>query len=550
MGGEWAFGSGWRRVPDQWKDAEAGGSGGRGSGSYKLTVLLPDKNPPLALRYATVATAFSVRVDGTEIARVGTPGVDPARTVPAYAPGTVNLPSVSVLNLEIFVSNQIYRVGGLWSVPSLGPEEAIEHARWADEAGSMALAVTLSVIGVVALLLFTLRRKEKTFLHLGVFALIVALRSLVTGEYVLIRIVPGLPFDVIVRLEYLTAFLLLPSGLQFFEAFFPKLWHPRTSAILLWPSRIFAVFVFFLPIEILTRTISFYYPIALPSLIFAAIRVIMRIKQESRGLGLLAGVVALLVTGMIDMASSAFFSITGNLVPWGLGIFAFLEATTLARGFIAAFEKNEALLAEKDLLVKEVHHRVKNSLQVVASLVSLQAHRIPDPAQKAIFQALRQRITAVALVHEKLYGRGLTGRPDLAEYLRDLIALQYPGDGLETRVTWEIHLEPLEVGVGVDDCIDTGLILTELVSNAHKHGLLPQGGGQLSIEMKTFEDRLTLEVGDDGRGFPRDFQPESSSGLGFRLIQALLQRHEGTLTFPSGMGGRIRVDLKVLSAQD
>ena len=218
----------------------------------------------------------------------------------------------------------------------------------------------------------------------------------------------------------------------------------------------------------------------------------------------------------------------------------------MARNFVAAFDKNEALLAEKDLLVKEVHHRVKNSLQVVASLVSLQSHRLQDPGQKAVFQALRQRITAIALVHEKLYGRAFGGQPDLGEYLLDLVRLQYPGDGLEPRrVAWDIHVDPLKTGI--DDCIDTGLILTELMSNAHKHGLLPQGGGRLSVDLRVREGWLVLEVIDDGPGFPAGFQPEASSGLGFRLILALMQRHEGILTVLPGTGGRIRVELKILS---
>ena len=257
----------------------------------------------------------------------------------------------------------------------------------------------------------------------------------------------------------------------------------------------------------------------------------------------MAGVGALALTGLIDMISAAFYATTGDLIPWGLGLFVVLQATALARSFLIAVGRNETLLAEKDLLVKEVHHRVKNSLQVVASLVSLQSNRTQDLRQKAVFHALRQRITAIALVHEKLYGQGIGGRPDLKEYLLDLIRLQYPGDGLEPgRVSWSIHVDALDVGV--DDCVDTGLILTELLSNAHRHGLGAQGG-HLSVDVRVIAGRLVVEVADDGPGFPSDFGPESAEGLGFRVIQALLQRHEGILTFVAGTGARVRVDLKI-----
>ncbi len=549
LGGEWAFGSSWRTIPDQWTGSEAGGTLGRGSGTYRLTVLLPDRGPALALRYFTASSAFAIRANGVEIVRVGTPSIDPTLTVPAYLPGTVALPTGPVLELEILVSNQVYRAGGLWSVPVLGPKPLIETERWQAETAAFVLATVLAVIGFTALLLYSLRRSEKTFIHLGFFALLVALRSLVTGEYTIVRIFPGIPFDLIVRLEYLTAYLLLPAGVRFFEAFFPGLWTPKIRAIMVWPSRIFASLVLFLPLELLTRSIPFYYPIALPSLILGTVLVVRKIRTQRRIWGLLAGVSILVVTALGDMAAAAFFAITGNLVPWGLGAFVVLQASTMARRFLATVERNETLLAEKEFLVMEVHHRVKNSLQIVASLVSLQSNRTQDPQQKAVFTALRHRITAIALVHEKLYGQGVQGRPDMGEYLRDLMALQYPGDGLQTqKVVWQIKMASLTAEV--DDCIDTGLILTELVANAHKHGLLPRGGGELSIDLQVLAGRLILEVADDGPGFPVGFLPEASTGLGFRLILALLQRHDGKLTFVSGAGGKVRVDLKIPSTPE
>ncbi len=87
LGGEWAFGSGWRTIPDQWTGTEAGSIQGRGSGIYRLTILLDENHPELALRYATASTAMAIRADGVELARVGTPASDPERTDPAYAPG-------------------------------------------------------------------------------------------------------------------------------------------------------------------------------------------------------------------------------------------------------------------------------------------------------------------------------------------------------------------------------------------------------------------------------------------------------------------------------
>ena len=151
-----------------------------------------------------------------------------------------------------------------------------------------------------------------------------------------------------------------------------------------------------------------------------------------------------------------------------------------------AFAGVEELLAQKELLIKEIHHRVKNSLQVVASLISLQANRVEDQRTKDIFAALRLRIVSMSLVHEKLYGKVASDRLDLGDYLLDLVRLLVAKDKAgEGEIELEIEAEGVEVEA--DSCFDAGLIVTELVSNAMKHGLLPKGGGRAASR-------------DDGRG--------------------------------------------------
>jgi two-component sensor histidine kinase len=226
-----------------------------------------------------------------------------------------------------------------------------------------------------------------------------------------------------------------------------------------------------------------------------------------------------------------------------MGTFVALQATSLLRKLLASYQATEFHLAENEFLVREIHHRVKNSLQVVASLVTLQANRIEPGPHREVFHALRRRMTAIALVHEKLHSQGTSGLSDVGSYLRDLLELQYPGDELESgKITWRIDGPP--VSVGVDFCIDAGLILTELVANAHKHILVTHRGTHLGIEVR-YTERLVFELIDDGPGFPPGFVPEASKGLGFRLVLSLLPRNGGTLTFPEGPGGRVRVELTV-----
>lgn len=537
--GEWTLDDSYAPVPGTWN--------GPGTGTYRLVIGLPAGSPPLAVRYGTASTAFSLRANGEELVRVGNPSSDPLLARPAFAPGTVRVPAGPVLELEIFVSNHEYRVGGLWRAPVLGPAQALEADRWAAESASLALATTLAVIGFASLLLYLLRRTEHTFQYLAAFALTVAVRALVSGEYALTKVFPTLPFDWLIRIEYLTAYTALPAAALFFGSFFPGLWGRGGARLILYPSLGFCALTLFLPLNWLTQTLLFYYPVAIATLAAVVVLATRRVFQVRQGYWFLFGVGLISLSGGADMFSAALYSQTGSLLPWGLGLLVVLQATALARRVLRTLERTELLLAEKELLVKEVHHRVKNSLQVVASLVSLQGNRLEDPAQKAIFQALRQRITSVALVHEKLYGQGNAGRPDVGEYLKDLLRLQYPADSLGSgKISWDVKADPLSAGV--DYCVDAGLILTELVGNAHKHGLLPRGGGSLEIAIRIRENRLVIEVTDDGPGFAPDFRPEASKGLGFRLVLALLQRNEGSLEIAPGPGGRVQVELRLPTA--
>jgi two-component sensor histidine kinase len=544
LAGEWAFEEGFRKVPDEWTGNDAGGPDGRGSGSgtYRLKVNVGDA-PPLALRFGSVSTAFLLKVNGVELARGGSPDADAARARSAYAPGTVRLPPGPVLDVEFFVSNHDYRVGGLWTTPVLGPADAVVRGQWFDEVSELTLAIGLGVIGLAALVLFGFRPSEKTFLPFGAFALLIALRSLVTGEYTVVKLLPGLPFDAVVRLEYLTAFLLLPAAAMFFSRLFPGVFGRWPLRAFVGPGLGFTAMALAFPLAWLTRSIPWFYPTALIQLVWGISLLSLRFAKDKQGLLFLVGLSILSVTALADLVAAAVFSFTATWIPWGLGAFIVLQAASMAQRFLAAVEANERLLADKEFLVREIHHRVKNSLQLVASIVTLQANRIEGP-MKAVFQSLRRRITAIALVHEKLHGQGLGERSDLGGYLRDLLKLQYPDDELmASGVVWDIDAEQLTAGI--DYCIDAGLILTELVGNAYKHALVPRGGGRLQVEIKIRQGRLVIEVADDGAGFPAGFQPEGAKGLGFRLVLTLLQRNDGTLMLPGGPGGRVRVELRL-----
>lgn len=186
-------------------------------------------------------------------------------------------------------------------------------------------------------------------------------------------------------------------------------------------------------------------------------------------------------------------------------------------------------LNEKEALLKEVHHRVKNNLQLISSLLSLQASRIPDPAVAELFADSRNRVRSMALVHENLYRAGDFSRISMMEHIQTLCAhlrRVYALSGAQVELVTDV--EPLELDL--DRAVSAGLIVNELVSNALKHAFPFNRPGRIVVELKLRADgKCQLGVRDDGVGFAGEFEGDYPVSLGLRLVRDLaLQLHATT----------------------
>ena len=183
-----------------------------------------------------------------------------------------------------------------------------------------------------------------------------------------------------------------------------------------------------------------------------------------------------------------------------------------------------ASLEEKTALLKEVHHRVKNNLQIVASLLSLQARQVQNPVTLAALQDTQGRIRSMALLHESLYREGRFGWVDGAAYLSHLCAHLNSGFGLMTgRIGLSHHLAP--IALTLDQAVPCGLIVNELVSNAFKHAFPDQRHGEIRVELQAEMDQhQALVVADDGVGLPPGLDYRQSDTLGLRLVAGLAQQ--------------------------
>ncbi|NIM17328.1 MAG: PAS domain S-box protein [Candidatus Aminicenantes bacterium] len=188
-------------------------------------------------------------------------------------------------------------------------------------------------------------------------------------------------------------------------------------------------------------------------------------------------------------------------------------------------------LREKEVLITEIHHRVKNNLQIISSLLELQSDTQEDPRILNIFQESKDRIRAMSLVHENLYQFGDLARIDGIEYIHSLVDYLFNTYGeLAENVTPSIQIETPSLQLVMNTAIPIGLILTELLSNALKHAFPSGKKGEIHIVIRDAPNgMLTLEVRDNGVGLPADLDIQEAKSLGLELITLLTQQVKGTL---------------------
>jgi two-component sensor histidine kinase len=198
-------------------------------------------------------------------------------------------------------------------------------------------------------------------------------------------------------------------------------------------------------------------------------------------------------------------------------------------------------LHEKEVLLKEIHHRVKNNLQVVASLLSLQAEAAGDPRLHAILDECRGRVASMALVHEKLYGTQDIRRIDFGQLARELTtAVASSRAPLGAKVQLEFVCE--SVRLDIQRAVPTALILNELVTNALKHAFVGRERGRLTIGVQRRDGMLELRVADDGIGLPAGSTGQNAHNtLGMTIIRNLVRQLDAKMSTVVEHGADFRI---------
>lgn len=238
------------------------------------------------------------------------------------------------------------------------------------------------------------------------------------------------------------------------------------------------------------------------------------------------------------------FRITENAVPESsrdifalLSIFFsfFLLGNVFGRNLLHThnrlYRSKKALqqqMKEREFLLKEIHHRVKNNLQTVSSLLSLQSRNIDDPKMKDLIKGSQNRVITMAMIHEMLYMRNDFSKIEFKTYVQELVEyLIRSVRGNSHHIALEIDIPNMKMGL--DTAVPLGLLINEAVTNSLKYGI-PEGNGKIYVLLsRTEDDHFLLKIGDDGVGFPESVTHKNTQSLGLKLIHNLARQLKGSI---------------------
>jgi PAS domain S-box-containing protein len=195
----------------------------------------------------------------------------------------------------------------------------------------------------------------------------------------------------------------------------------------------------------------------------------------------------------------------------------------------AAEERIKSSLKEKEILLKEVHHRVKNNLQVISGLLNLQAHHITDPGAREVYKESQNRVITMGLIHEELYQSKDLAQVDFAAYIQNLSSNLFASYGKE-HSNVDLVLDAEHIEMIVDTAIPCGLIVNELISNSLKHAFPMEKEGEVRVDFHSLGNGVyRLSVADSGVGLPEGFDFRRSKSLGLQLVTVMTELLGGTI---------------------
>jgi PAS domain S-box-containing protein len=331
--------TGYIRLPGYWNGYDVDGKtlSGDGYATYRLRVQLKPANRHIALRLLEISTAYSLYLNGEKVGTAGVAGKNRQTTVPRYSPQIVDF-KVEFNPLEIIlqVSNFHHRRGGIWEGVQLGSEQDIRSLQEGMLGLDLFLLGSILIMGLYHLALFWFRKKERSALYFGIFCFLILVRLLTTGERYLLKILPSISWELMVRLEYLSFYLAVPAFALFMRSIFQD-FSRRIFIVIAGMAGAFACVVVLAPPRLFSYTLNAYeiFTLAVAGYGFYVImRALPRKKVES--LVFLCGFIILSLAMINDMLHVERVIQTGFYAPFGLFVFILSQASLLSFRFSKA----------------------------------------------------------------------------------------------------------------------------------------------------------------------------------------------------------------------
>lgn len=577
--------SGYVPVPDVWTDyrLDEGRPQGHGYATYRLTVSIGERPERLALWIPALAPSYKVIVDGQVLAEGGVVAADEAHSLAAYRPTTVMFTPVGDrFDILVQVSNYLFARGGFWYGLELGTEEGMHAARGKKFAADMILFGSAIVLALYHLLVYALRREDRSALYFGICCLLGAVRVPTAGELYLLQVYPQSSVEWINGIGYLTYYGGVIFGSLFMRAMFPQDFSARIAKALAGIGICFAASVLLLPIEVYTRWIGVFHAFAFVCGIYFISGLIVAVfRRRSGALLQLAGWIVIVAAAIHDILYNAnrIIGLDRQVIPFGLFILALIEAAELARRFSRDYRSIESMSKRllsmdrmKDEFLANTSHELKTPLHGIINL----SESMLEGAAGAVNEVQREQLGVVVSVARRMAAL-INDILDFSRLKHSDIPLQLRSVNVQAILSANrdiflhyIHGKPIAFRLQLPDSLPNVRadenrlvqILYNLIGNAIKF----TQEGEVAVTANQEGNMLRISISDTGIGIPREKQEAifqsfeqagtsvtreyGGTGLGLSIAKQLVELHGGRMSVvsESGKGSTFSFTLPVSEA--
>ncbi|EPG74048.1 GHKL domain protein [Leptospira fainei serovar Hurstbridge str. BUT 6] len=365
-------------IPNTWNRLQRDGKvlfpDGKGYGTYRLRLNLPESRPALVIRIPDQGTAYVLYADGKPIASMGKIGKNYEASIPFLNSTIVNLPE-NTQELAFEISNYRHIYGGLWYSPRIGKQEKILNEKYTDLALEIATSSSVLVLVIYQIAAYLLTRRERAPLHFAIFSMAGTLRFFLTGDRIFNSIFPEIPWEITHRLEYISTYALSSAFFSYAASLFPldfPRWSEKAS---LASFSFFAIVTIFFPVEYYGRLLIPFQSIVIIGsclIFYGCIKALINKREGARLF--LFGILTILLASTNDILASHYLLHTHYILTPAIFIFIFLNSLTLGVSFSKALERSQIVssklkLANKDLndlkiqLERKVETRTKELME-------------------------------------------------------------------------------------------------------------------------------------------------------------------------------------------